>query len=103
MRVEWSPLAEEAWQEIANYIFDTFGIQALLDYSEITDTWMDTLVNNPLVASKEELLAHRSKNYRSIAIHKLSKVIYYIENEVVYIADVWDTRRSPKTLTRRLQ
>ncbi len=38
MRIEWSPLAEEAWQDIANYIFDSFGVRALLDFSELTDS-----------------------------------------------------------------
>ena len=79
MRIEWSPLAEEAWQDIANYIFDSFGVRALLDYSELTDSWMDLLISNPLVAAFEESLSHRSKHYRSIAIHQFSKIIYYID------------------------
>lgn len=103
MRIEWSPLAEEAWQDIANYIFDSFGVRALLDYSELTDSWMDTLITNPLVAHFEESLSHRNKHYRSIAIHQFSKIIYYIENGVIYIADVWDTRRSPQALSARLR
>lgn len=103
MRVEWSPLAEEAWQCIATYIYEQFGTVALMDYSALTDSWMDVLAKNPFAAQEEELLKHREKSYRSISIHKLSKVILYVEDDVVYIADVWDTRRSSTSLIRRLR
>ena len=103
MRVEWSPLAEEAWQNIATYIYEQFGVVALMDYSSLTDSWMDVLAKNPYAAKEEELLSHRAKTYRSIPMHKLSKVILYVEDDVVYIADVWDTRRNPTSLVRRLR
>jgi len=102
MRVEWSPIAEESWREIASYVYGRFGSIALLDFSELTDSWIDTLSKNPHIAKEEPLLQNREKQYQSIPIHKLCKLVFYVEDEVIYIADVWDTRRNPATLQNKI-
>ena len=55
------------------------------------------------VGSLEPLLQHRSIPYRSIVINKLNKLIYYIENETIIVADFWDTRREPKEQANQIK
>ena len=56
----------------------------------------------PGMGKKEPLLVHRKKEYHSFVISRLSKIIYYEDTKHVVIADVWETRREPKTLTKGL-
>ena len=57
------------------------------------------LAANPRLGIAEPLLAGRKRAYRSIVVHKLFKLVYYINEakQVIYIAALWDTRREPAT------
>ena len=55
------------------------------------------------VTNVEPLLANRTHLYRSVVINKLNKLIYYIENETIIIADFWDTRREPKEQANQIR
>lgn len=61
------------------------------------------LSDNPFMGIIEPLLAERRIEYRSLVIHKHYKLIYRVENDKVYIADLWDTRCEPARLTRRMR
>ena len=43
-----------------------------------------------------------AKLYRSIVATKYNKIIYFIDGDTIYIADLWDTRREPDTLISKL-
>ena len=53
------------------------------------------LAANPRLGITEPLLAGRKREYRSIVVHKLFKLVYYVKDETLYIAALWDTRREP--------
>lgn len=38
-----------------------------------------------------------------MTIRKLSKIIYFVEEDILYIADVWATRQDPNYLIGRFQ
>ena len=44
---------------------------------------------------------NRVREYRSIVVGTLNKIIYYVDSDVIYIADFWDVRREPKTLAEQ--
>lgn len=102
-RIEWTPTAKEAWEKIATYIFESFGINALLDYERQTEELMTTLAMNPSAFAPEPLLSDRAIPYRSTLIHRLTKVIYYADAEVVYIVHIWDTRQEPINQVRMIE
>ena len=54
------------------------------------------LAANPRLGITEPLLAGRKREYRSIVVHKLFKLVYYVKDETLYIAALWDTRREPR-------
>ena len=41
--------------------------------------------------------------FRSLVVEKHFKLIYYTENNCVYISEVWDTRREPERLIKRIR
>ena len=53
------------------------------------------LAANPRLGVEEPLLAGRKRQYRSLVVHKLFKLVYYVKDNTLYIAALWDTRREP--------
>ena len=58
----------------------------------------------PITGFPEPLLRGIIPLYRSRHINKRFKIVYWYDeqNDVVVIEDIWDTKRSPENLTRRL-
>lgn len=63
------------------------------------------LAEMPEIVRPEPLLAHRSKHYRSLIVSKHHKAIYYIDNDKqkIVIADIWDMRRLPSSMAKRVK
>lgn len=96
MRIVWTKSALQSWQEIAQYIHDTFGIKALMDFQKKTTEGEEAILAMPLIGHTEPLLQGMNVMYRSIVIHKHSKLIYSIDNDIIKIHAFWDTRQEPK-------
>ena len=60
------------------------------------------LAANPGLGRKEPLLEGHPKGFRSIVVHKYCKLIYYVEEDGLHIADLWDTRREPDAQANNL-
>ena len=58
---------------------------------------------NPYVGKIDPLFADRPRTYRSVVINGLSKMIYFIEDDLIYIAAFWDTRREPKKQAEQMK
>lgn len=52
------------------------------------------------MAPIEPLLQERKEVFRSLVVRKNYKVIYYIQNTIIYIADIWDCRQDPDRLLK---
>ncbi|MBO7069634.1 MAG: type II toxin-antitoxin system RelE/ParE family toxin [Bacteroidaceae bacterium] len=95
MEIIWAEEAFRAWQDTIDYIVKEFGVRAAEKFYKKTEEWQDVLSSSPMVGKIEPLLNNRSRSYRSIVITKQNKLIYYIEDETIFIVDFWDTRREP--------
>ena len=102
MSVIWSRQAVYAWQRIAEYILRQFGEKALLDFREETVYEEKLLLAMPrggqLVA-----MSHSSIEFRYRLIHRLTKMVYHIAGETIYIDTFWDTRMNPENLIQYLE
>lgn len=95
MKVIWSLKAQQSFIEIADYIFEFFGDNAKDNFRDEIFAVTKQLEKMPNLGKAEPLLISNPKSYRSIVINKHSKMVYFIENESVYIADIWETRKEP--------
>ena len=95
MRVIWHPQAKEVRDQIANYISRQFGRKSKIRFLQEVRETTHLLKSSPDIGSIDPLFANRSKTYRSVIIHGLSKMVYYIDGDTIYIAAFWDTRREP--------
>jgi len=101
MNVIWHAQAEEALVNAAVYIQNHFGKRFREKFVGSVRQTEHALRLNPYLGKLEPLLMNRVREYRSIVVGTLNKIIYYVDSDVIYIADFWDVRREPKALAEQ--
>ena len=102
MRILWSLLAHASYEHIKDTIFEKFGYRAEQDYIIAVDKAIKQVAEFPN-SGKRELELAEDGSVRSVPVRKLSKIIYYVEDDTLYIADVWATRQDPDYLKNRFE
>ena len=102
MKILWSLLAHASYTHIKDTIFEQFGYKAEQDFVISVDKAIKQTAEFPN-SGKQELELAKDGSVRSITIRKLSKIIYYVEDDTLYIADVWSTRQDPDYLKERFK
>ena len=112
--IRWSLLAYDAYKNIGDDIHKRFGYidedyvdlyghyKAKIDYESEVDETVRQLAKFPNIGKQEFELAEDG-SVRSMSIRRLSKIIYFVEDDVLHIADVWATRQDPSYLTERFR
>lgn len=103
MRVEWKDKAESNLHQIEDYIFERFGPDSMDQFIEEVEQTVGMLMRYPNSGKIDPLFADRSIAYRSVVISGLSKLVYYVEDDVIYVTAFWDTRREPKALAAQVK
>lgn len=101
--VKWSKRANQARIAALTYGAEEFGIQTAQRLNNRIENYTCSLSHNPLLGATEPLLKERHLQYRSLVIHKHYKLVYRIEDNIIYIVDFWDVRREPKQLAHRIR
>ena len=101
MNVIWHAQAEEALIDAAVYIQNHWGKRFREKFVGSVRQTEYALRLNPYLGKLEPLLMNRVREYRSIVVGTLNKIIYYVDSDVIYIADFWDVRREPKALAEQ--
>ena len=96
MNVIWHNQAREALRETAVYIRKNYGLKVKENFRNEVDRVETFLQSNPYMGPIEPLLADLPDSFRSIVVNHLNKIVYYVEDDTVHIADFWDTRREPQ-------
>ncbi|MDR1896354.1 MAG: type II toxin-antitoxin system RelE/ParE family toxin [Prevotellaceae bacterium] len=101
MEIIWLPLAEKAIDDIFGFYAEKNVYVARKIVSDILRA-TERLSDFPEMAAVEQFLQEQPKTFRSLVVKKIHKVVYYIETDRIYIADVWDCRQNPEMLTQRV-
>ncbi len=96
MKSIWDPAAKTAFRQIAKYIQRRFGSTARRNFIAEVKEVEDLLIKSPCLGKIDPLFADRPRTYRSVVINGLSKMVYFVDGETIYIAAFWDTRREPQ-------
>lgn len=94
MRVLWTKKAIAGWQEVADYILADFGDRAMQTFLERTEEAEETLFLLPNIGSVEWNDTQEGVVYRYVTINRRSKMLYYVDGDVIFIADFWDVRKN---------
>lgn len=82
-----------------------FGVAVATKFYNRFMEFVKRLSDNSELGFPEPLLAGRQRKYRSIMINEHFKLVYYCDKnkDIIYIIDLWDTRREPQSLSRRIR
>lgn len=103
MKVIWDPKATIGKRKIASYLHRRFGVNRVKSFRQEVDQTINMIVRHPNVGSIDPLFDDRPKTYRSVIISGLSKMVYFIDGDIIYIAAFWDCRQEPKEQARQVK
>lgn len=103
MRVVWTDQAKDGKNWVANYIRRRFGYRYTKKFMQEVDKIVGIVKQQPNIGSFEPLLADLPTSYRSIVVSHLSKIVYYVNGDIIYIVDFWDVRREPDALASQVK
>ena len=105
-------MAQVKWQKRAERELYRYLVNGFLEFGETTANKFaarvaylsNELGKFPEIGFPEPLLKGRRKLYRAYHINKRFKLIYYyaVGTDTIHIADIWDTKREPSTLAKRI-
>lgn len=103
MREEWTDRAKWQRDQITDYIYEQFGECRALKFLDDIDEAVDMILRYPNSGAIDPLFADRSVTYRSVIVGGMSKMVYRIEGDVIYIAAVWDCRCEPEAMADQVK
>jgi len=103
MRIVWTDQAKDGKNWVANYIRSRFGYRYKKQFMQEVEKIVEMVKQHQNIGSFEPLLADLPRAYRSIVVNHLSKIVYYINGDIIYIADFWDVRREPNALASQVK
>ena len=105
MTYEWKKKAETELEKISMYCAEQFGKRTADKFIDTIDLQIKRLTKNPELGFPEPLLAERHRKYRSLMVNDHFKLVYYYDEakNIIYIIDLWDTRREPQSLSKRIR
>ena len=54
------------------------------------------LKHSPDIGQIDPLFSDRARTYRCVIINGLNKLVYFVSDDILYIAAFWDTRMEPE-------
>ncbi len=103
VQVIWQKTAERQLDMVVSEGVKLFGERVAAKFYWRVKDYDGLLINNPFMGALEPLLSERRTEYRSLVVHEHYKLVYRIDGDRIHIADLWDTRREPATLSRRIR
>jgi plasmid stabilization system protein ParE len=97
MIIKWDPNARASYRQVARYINTKFGRKVRKEFMQRVKDTENLIKSTPNIGSIDPLYVDRAVSYRSIIINGLNKLVYRIDNDIIYIVAFWDTRREPKS------
>ena len=105
MVVEWFDEAQEHWIEQLDYCAKNFGESIASELIKRADEKIDRICKFPESGTPEPLLKDEKQISRYVLIQRRIKFIYQydVEQQTIYIMDVWNTNMDPKHLLDRMK
>ena len=96
MNIIWQTNAKEGRRHVADYIRRQFGVKRVKIFRQKVGETVQLLSRSPNIGQIDPLFSDRPVTYRSVIINGLSKMVYRIDGETIYIVAFWDTRMEPE-------
>ena len=85
-------------RQVSAYIKKRFGITAKETFlSEVSDM-VTSLKNNPYIGKRDPYMENSPVEYRCVFVHRLSKMVYYVEKNIINVVAFSDARKDPERI-----
>lgn len=95
MRIVDTVQAIEGRNSVVEYIAQRFGAKAVRDFRTSYKEVRKQMRQFPNSGTIDWNLSTEKTLYRFFYINDLSKMIYCMKGDVIYVVDFWDVRREP--------
>ncbi|MBK8806334.1 MAG: type II toxin-antitoxin system RelE/ParE family toxin [Bacteroidales bacterium] len=99
IKIEWSELSTKQLNDIYYYYSHKANPRIAKKIVNKIIERVGVLLNNPLSGTKEELLNDMPEDFRYL-VESNYKIIYWLENETITIASVFDCRLNPEKIKK---
>ena len=102
--VIWNKQAENEWRKKLLYGLDEFGKTTAIRFVQRTNDVVNLIRKHPKAGLREPLLRNKKHFYRYFHLVGSLKLLYYYvdSSDTIRIADIWDSRREPSKLAKRI-
>lgn len=90
-QVIWTPLAEDDYSELLEFIDKNYGVDSALEFMDKTDATIERILKFPSIYP----ISKKRKNVRKAIVTKQTSFLYSIKkvkNEI-WILEFWDNRK----------
>lgn len=94
MRIVWTAQGNKRLEHIFACCSDFYSQKQLRELNNRLKSAERLLADNPLLGALEPIGEGLDMEYRHIVLNKPFKLIYFLYEDCIYIADIWDTRQS---------
>lgn len=102
MRVIWTNTANRSLEYIFTCSQDFYSRRMLKNLNRDIKHAEMLLSDNPYLGAIEPIAEGLDFEYRHVVLSKPFKLIYFIFDQCLYVADIWDVRQSPDKLMKHL-
>ena len=103
MQVVWLDEAKVLLKKAISFGMLAYGEKAVIRFVDEIQKTDERLSAFPLLGKIEPSLEGLGQEYRSLVIHRNYKVIYYIDDDIVFIASFWSTQCDPENLRSEIK
>ena len=103
MKTHWKRKALAKYKSTTLWYKKKMGFSAASKFVQGINDVVALLEQNPYMGKEEPELKANKKNYRSFVEHRNHKIIYYVEKDTIYIADIWPNSQNPEDIDKRLK
>jgi plasmid stabilization system protein ParE len=101
MKIVWLQNASRSLDDSFEFLEALNPRAAAKVYNDILDE-LERLARMPMMAPIEQMLDDEPLAFRSLIARKRYKIIYFVKDETLFVADIWDCRQNPQTLKERV-
>ena len=92
MKIEWTVQGKRGWREVAAYVKREFGQQGLMLFKQRTKDNEKFVSNYPEGCEVVWTDPETGITYRWCVVYKRSKMLFFVKDDKIFIADFWDVR-----------
>ena len=102
MKIRWKDEAKASMLQIAKYINIKFGKKSRLKFIQRVQDMEKSIKNNPFFPKVDPLFDGYGKEFRSVFINGLSRMVYYVDGDIIRIVAFFDGRRDAENQANQI-